>query len=99
MLSSIDSQISFCESEASDSNDSFSSDNVVYGSHQSIYRDITTIKTIKDGKFPVYLVRSNVTKGYYAMKAYAHRKGKPCLQFINEIRFNCLQHQNINRNL
>ena len=76
-----------------------STQNVVYGNHKSIYQDIQVIKPINKAKFPVYLVQSKVTKQKYAMKAFAHERGRPHLYYHNETRFACLRHPNVIRRL
>jgi len=73
--------------------------NVVYGSHNQIYRDLIIVKSLTKAKFPVYLVTSKITKKDYAMKVFGYENRQPHLYFKNETRFACLQHPNVVRNL
>lgn len=73
--------------------------NVVYGSHNQIYQDLSVVSTITKAKFPVYLVNSRITKRNYAMKVFQFDNDQPHLYFKNETRFACLQHPHVIRNL
>jgi len=81
------------------SNDIFSDQKIVYGSPKEIYRDICVVKSLNKAKFPVYLICSRVNKQNYAMKVFPHKNQAPHPYFKNEIRFACLQHPNVIRNL
>ena len=72
---------------------------IVYSNSKEIYRDICVLKSLNKAKFPVYLVCSKVNKQNYAMKVFAYKNGQQHSYFKNEIRFACLQHPNVIRNL
>jgi len=78
---------------------SLSGGNVVYGSHNQIYQDLSVVATITKAKFPVYLVNSRITKKNYAMKVFPFDGEQPHLYYKNESRFACLQHPHVIRNL
>ena len=73
--------------------------NSVYGSHKSIYEDLSVIRTISDAKSPLYQVHSKVTKKSYAMKVYAYNHDEPHLYYKNRTRYASLQHKNVIRSL
>jgi len=62
---------------------------------QSEFEDLTTVKTLYDGKFAVYLVLSPNTKRYYALKVFPWEDNQPTSYFLREARFSKFNHPNI----
>jgi serine/threonine protein kinase len=59
------------------------------------FDDLTTVKTLYDGKFGVYLVHSPQTKNYYALKVFPWENNQPSTYFMREARFSKFHHPNI----
>jgi serine/threonine protein kinase len=62
---------------------------------QSEFEDLTTVKTIYEGKFAVYLVLAPTTKRYYALKVFPWEDNEPTSYFLREARFGKLIHPNL----
>jgi len=90
--------------ELSDKNYSYASTSDSLGSLEAIphdkqhpyeYDDLTTVKTLYDAKFAVYLVFSPHHKQYYALKVFPHEGDDASSYFLREARFHKFHHQNI----
>jgi len=68
----------------------------VYNSPDTTFSDLVIVKKINKANFPVFLTYSPSFDQYFAMKVFPFQKDgtiKP--NFLNEIRFAPLQHQNV----
>jgi len=63
--------------------------------HHAEYDDLTTVKTLYDAKFAVYLVFSPQQKQYYALKVFPWENDDASSYFLREARFHKFHHQNI----
>jgi len=63
--------------------------------HRSDYDDLTTIKTLYDAKFAVYLVFSPHHKQYYALKVFPWEGDDASSYFLREARFHKFHHPNV----
>jgi len=63
--------------------------------NHSDYDDLTTVKTLYDGKFGVYLVHSPQNKHFYALKVFPWENNEPSSYFTREARFSKFHHPNI----
>jgi len=61
----------------------------------SRFTNLSVLKKIGDGKFPVYLTESPIDHKLYAMKLFPHKNNQLNPFFLNEIRFSNLHHPNI----
>lgn len=61
------------------------------------FRDISIVKPLNKAKFPVYLVSSQQSSQYYAMKVFPFAGTKPHVYFQNESRFSFINHPNVIR--
>ena len=69
-------------------------DSIPYDSHNS-YDDLTTVKTLYDAKFAVYLTYSPSRKQYFALKVFPWENNEASAYFLREARFSKFQHPNI----
>jgi len=54
------------------------------------------VQKLGQGKFPVYLIHSDECNQYFTMKVYPFKGGELNPRFLNEARFSCLNHPNVN---
>jgi Serine/threonine protein kinase len=62
---------------------------------EDLYQDLDFIKPLNSAKFSVYLVHSQTSKSYYAMKVFPLHHGKIVPFYYNESRFSYLSHKNV----
>jgi len=62
---------------------------------RSEFDELTTVKTLYDGKFGVYLVHSPHSKHYYALKVFPYENEQASAYFYREARFSKFRHPNI----
>lgn len=59
------------------------------------FDDLTTVKTLYDGKFGVYLVHAQPSKRFYALKVFPWEGDHPSSYYQRESRFSKFRHSNI----
>lgn len=70
-------------------------ESIPHEKRRSEYDDLTTVKTLYDAKFAVYLVMSPQTKQYYALKVFPWENNEISSYFLREARMHKFQHPNI----
>lgn len=59
-------------------------------------QNFQVVQKLGQGKFPVYLIHSDQYNQSFTMKVYPFKQGELNPRFVNEARFSCLSHPNIN---
>jgi serine/threonine protein kinase len=70
---------------------------MTYKKPSETFRDISIVKPLNKAKFPVYLVNTQLSDQYYAMKVFPFAAAKPHVYFQNEARFSFVNHPNVIR--